>query len=219
MIKLAEILTLDKLVYSETIPKDDKAIMDKHKDTMFADFDLKQLKSMPPPRNSSNQTLRELISLDKIMMPVEQIKAADNIDEYFSAFFQKNHLKFPKDKVRRLVKDSRPLIQILKYYYNRPRPEQIAKAMSLKFHNEPLESAKTPAYPSGHSIQGMLVGKYLATLYPEHANELMGLADDISKSRLAANVHYPTDSIFGEKIALALYLYMRNTASLGMEKI
>mgnify|MGYP003113984759 FL=1 len=219
MIKLAEILTLDKLVYSETIPKDDKAIMDTHKDTMFADFDLKQLKSMPPPRNSSNQTLRELISLDKIMMPVEQITAADNIDEYFRAFFQKNHLKFPKDKVRRLVKDSRPLIQILKYYYNRPRPEQIAKAMSLKFHNEPLESAKTPAYPSGHSIQGMLVGKYLATLYPEHANELMGLADDISKSRLAANVHYPTDSIFGEKIALALYLYMRNTASLGMEKI
>jgi|TARA_R100000081_G_scaffold58558_1_gene28971 hypothetical protein len=219
MIKLAEILTLDKLVYSETIPKDDKAIMDKHKDTMFADFDLKQLKSMPPPRNSSNRTLRELISLDKIMMPVEQINAADDIDEYFRAFFQKNHLEFPKDKVRRLIKDSRPLIQILKYYYNRPRPEQIAKAMSLKFHNEPLESAKTPAYPSGHSIQGMLVGKYLATMYPEHANELMGLADDISKSRLAANVHYPTDSIFGEKIALALYLYMRNTASLGMEKI
>jgi hypothetical protein len=219
MIKLAEILTLDKLVYSETIPKDDKAIMDKHKDTMFADFDLKQLKSMPPPRNSSNRTLRELISLDKIMMPVEQINAADDIDEYFRAFFQKNHLEFPKDKVRRLIKDSRPLIQILKYYYNRPRPDQIAKAMSLKFHNEPLESAKTPAYPSGHSIQGMLVGKYLATMYPEHANELMGLADDISKSRLAANVHYPTDSIFGEKIALALYLYMRNTASLGMEKI
>ena len=219
MIKLAEILTLDKLVYSETIPKDDKGIIDKHKDTLFADFDLKQLKSMPPPRNSSNQTLRELVSLDKIMMPAEQIKAADNIDEYFRAFFQKNHLDFPKDKVRRLVKDSRPLIQILKYYYNRPRPEQIAKAMSLKFHNEPLKSAKTPSYPSGHTIQGMLVGKYLATMYPEHANELMGLADDISKSRLAANVHYPTDSIFGEKIALALYLYMRNTASLGMEKI
>lgn len=219
MIKLAEILTLDKLVYSETIPKDDKAIMDKHKDTMFADFDLKQLKSMPPPRNSSNQTLRELISLDKIMMPLEQINSADDIDEYFKGYFERNKLDFPKDEVRRLIKDSRPLIQILKYYYNRPRPAQIAKALSLKFHNEPLESAKTPAYPSGHSIQGMLVGKYLATMYPQHANELMGLADDISKSRLAANVHYPTDSIFGEKIALALYLYMRNTASLGMEKI
>lgn len=219
MIKLTEILLLDKLVYSEDVPKKDQAIMDTLPDTMFANFDLSQLKSSPPPKNSSNQTLRELVSLDKIMMPVEQIKAADNIDEYFRAYFQKNHLDFPKKEVRRLVKDSRPLIQILKYYYNRPRPEQVANAMSLKFHNEPLESAKTPAYPSGHSIQGVLVGKYLAAMYPEHANELMGLADDISKSRLAANVHYPTDSIFGEKIALALYLYMRNTASLGMEKI
>ena len=219
MIKLSEILLLDKLVYSETIPKKHQDLIDKLPDTMFAKFDLKQLKSMPPPRNSSNQTLRELISLDKIMMPVEQINAADDIDEYFKGYFEKNHLKFPKDEVRRLVKDSRPLIQTLKYYYNRPRPIQVAKAMSLKFHNEPLTSAKTPAYPSGHSVQGMLVGKYLATKFPQHANELMGLADDISKSRLAANVHYPTDSIFGEKIALALYLYMRNTASLGMEKI
>ena len=47
----------------------------------------------------------------------------------------------------------------------------------------------------------------------------MNIGDNISKSRLAANVHFPSDSIFGERIALALYLYMRNTAELRMEKI
>ena len=46
MIKLSEILLLDKLVYSETIPKKHQDLIDKLPDTMFAKFDLKQLKSM-----------------------------------------------------------------------------------------------------------------------------------------------------------------------------
>ena len=207
---MTEILTLDKLVYSTDVPKKHREMMANIPNTIFADFDISQYKSTPPPKNSSNQTFRELISLDKIMMPPNQIKAADHIDNYFKEYFTQNNLDFPAKDVRKIVQDSRPIIQTLKYFYNRPRPAQIAKALSLKFHNEPLETAKTPSSPSGHSTQAFLVGKYLSAIYPEHSVNIMKLADDISKSRLAANVHYPTDSIFGERIALALYLYMRN---------
>jgi len=210
MIKMTEILTLDKLVYSTDVPKKHREIMANISNTIFADFDIRQFKSTPPPKNSSNQTFREMISLDKIMMPLNQINAADHVDNYFKGYFIQNNLDFPTKDVRKIVQDSKPIILTLKYFYNRPRPAQVAKALSLKFHHEPLETAKTPSYPSGHSTQAFLVGKYLSAIYPEHSVNIMNLADDISKSRLAANIHYPTDSIFGERIALALYLYMRN---------
>lgn len=210
MLKLSEILLLDKLTYTDTIPK-------KHQDRMdgdsgiFKDFEVSQFMSTPPPRNSSNQTLREMVSLDRINMPVYMIKKADSMHKIFGEYLTSVGEVYPKEQVRTLIKDSKPLIYKLKYHYNRPRPAQIAKAYALKFYNEPLETAKTPAYPSGHSAQGILIGKYLAAIFPKHSNELMKIGDTISKSRLAANVHFPTDSVFGERIGVALYLYMKNS--------
>jgi len=218
MLKLSEILLLDKLTYSDTIPK-------KHQDRMdgdtgiFKNVDLSQYMSSPPAKNSSNQTLKEMISLDKITMDVKLIKKADSMHKIFGEYLESVGEKYPKKAVEVLIKDSKPIIYKLKYHYNRPRPAQIAKAYDLQFYNEPLETAKTPSYPSGHSTQGILIGKYLAARFPKHSNELMKIGDIISKSRLAANVHFPSDSIFGERIGVALYLYMRNTAELRMEKI
>ena len=216
MIKLSEILNIDKLTYATDIPK-------KHQDKMndntgiFKDIDLSQFKSNPPPKNGSNQTMQEMISLDKITMDADIIKKSDDIHEYYSDFFKSVGEEYPRLAVDSLMNDTKPLIYELKYYYNRPRPYQIAKALDLKFYNQPLETAKTPSYPSGHSIQGMLVGEYLANQYRKYATSIMKIANNISKSRLAANVHFPTDSIFGEKIALALYLYMRNNVDKAEE--
>ena len=186
---------------------------------MFKDMEISQFKSSPPPRNSSHQTMKEMISLDRINMDAKTIKKADDIHAYYLEFFDSVGEKYPKQEVDVLMNDTKPMIYQLKYHYNRPRPYQVAKALDLKFYNQPLETAKTPSYPSGHSIQGVLVGKYLASQYPKHSVAIMKIANDISKSRLAANVHFPSDSVFGEKIALALYLYMRNTAELSMDKI
>lgn len=218
MIKLSEILMLDKLTYSADIPKKHQDKMDAHMG-MFKDMDISQFKSVPPPKNSSHQTMKEMISLDNITMDRDTVKKADDIHAYYNEFFDSIGEKYPKKEVKNLMKDTKPIIYALKYHYNRPRPYQVAKALDLKFYNQPLETAKTPSYPSGHSIQGILTAKYLAANYPKYATELMNIGDNISKSRLAANVHFPSDSIFGERIALALYLYMRNTAELRMEKI
>ena len=209
---------LDKLTYSADIPKKHQDKMDAHMG-MFKDMDISQFKSVPPPKNSSHQTMKEMISLDNITMDRDTVKKADDIHAYYNEFFDSIGEKYPKKEVKNLMKDTKPIIYALKYHYNRPRPYQVAKALDLKFYNQPLETAKTPSYPSGHSIQGILTAKYLAANYPKYATELMNIGDNISKSRLAANVHFPSDSIFGERIALALYLYMRNTAELRMEKI
>tara|TARA_B100000780_G_C21122799_1_gene454985 strand:+ start:3407 stop:4069 length:663 start_codon:yes stop_codon:yes gene_type:complete len=218
MIKLSEILTLDKLTYSNDIPKKHRNKM-VDKAGLFKDLDVSQFKASPPPKNSSSQTMKEMISLDRINMPANIIKKADDIHAYYSEFFKSVGKEYPKKEVDVLMNDTKPMIYQLKYHYNRPRPYQVAKALDLRFYNKPLETAKTPSYPSGHSIQGVLVGKYLASQYPKYATDIMKIANNISRSRLAANVHFPSDSVFGEKIASALYLYMRNTAELNMDKI
>ena len=204
MIKLSEILTLDTLTFSADIPKKHQDKMNDNKGT-FKDLDVSQFKASPPPKNSSAMTMREMVSLDSYVMDKETIKKADNIHAYYLEFFDSVGEQYPRKEVDALMNDTKPIIYQLKYYYNRPRPFQVADAIDLKFHSDPLK--------------GVLVGKYLAAQYPKYSTEIMRIADDISKSRLAANVHFPSDSIFGERIALALYLYMRNTAELGMDKI
>ncbi len=207
MIKLKDILTMDALKYTLKVPADHKKFLNDYDDGMFEGFDISQFHASPPIRNSSPLALRELRMLETIVSTID-INKADDITEYFKEYFKNAGLKYPEDEVSSLIKDSKGIIYKLKYHYNRPRPVQLADAMGLKFHDEPLETAKTPSYPSGHSAQGRLVGKYLATMYPEHSEEIMKLADNISNSRLVAKVHYPSDSAFGLKIGDAMFKYV-----------
>ena len=80
--------------------------------------------------------------------------------------------------------------------------------MGLKFHSEPLDSTHTPSYPSGHSAQGRLIGRYLGDVYPKHKSELMKLGNEIGTGRLVAKVHYPSDDLFGKEVGDALYKTM-----------
>ncbi len=60
----------------------------------------------------------------------------------------------------------------------------------------------TPSYPSGHSTQGHLFSLLLSKKYPKHFSEFNKLAEMISKSRLMARAHYPSDCEFGRKVAM-----------------
>ena len=73
-----------------------------------------------------------------------------------------------------------------------------------------LDTMKTPAYPSGHSIQAYLLGLYLSDKYPNKKNKLMKAARDISYSRRVARAHYLSDSMFGEKVGKDMYEYIKN---------
>ena len=203
MIKLKDILTLDKLVYTNKIKPKHKKHIDNVGDN-FIHFNIQNFMSTPPPKNSSNKTFNELRSLERITPDVD-VKAADEVYSYFENKLNSLGLEYPKKQVKKISDDSRGLIYILKYYYNRPRPIQVAKALGLKFHNEPLDTANTPSYPSGHSIQGRLISRYLSKLYPDYENDIMKIGDEISKSRLIAKVHFGSDSKFGLEIGDELY--------------
>jgi acid phosphatase (class A) len=208
VVKLKKIL-LDKMVYAKSIPNKHQ----KHIDNIggvFLDFDIKNFMTMPPPSNSSTRTLWEIRSLERIANDVDVIKA-DKTREYFRERLETLGLEYPKDDINKIIDDSRGIIHILKYYYNRPRPKQIAKAYGLKFHEEPLKSTHTPAYPSGHSTQGRLISRYLSDLYPDHHKEIMKIGDEVSKSRMIAKVHYESDSEIGQALGDALYKHYKHS--------
>ena len=73
------------------------------------------------------------------------------------------------------------------------------------FKTHELDSAKTPSYPSGHSIQGYMMGCILGHKYPRHYQNLMNLGAFVSESRLMARAHFPSDVEFGEKIGILIF--------------
>jgi len=73
-----------------------------------------------------------------------------------------------------------------------------------------MASMKTPSYPSGHSVQGYLIGLTLGDMYPQKRDKLMKTARDISHSRRVARAHYLSDSRFGEEIGKDMYNEIKN---------
>ena len=138
---------------------------------------------------------------------------ADKIKEYFierTADLNLNETRI-FELTKGIINQTKWIVKTLKYHYNRPRPVQVAKSYGLKFHDQPLESAKTPAYPSGHSTQGYLIAYILGDIYPEHKMRFLKIAEEISYSRNIAKQHFLSDSMFGKKLALELWRYYNET--------
>jgi acid phosphatase (class A) len=98
----------------------------------------------------------------------------------------------------------------IKKHHNRPRPKVIAKKLKTKMQDMEMASMKTPSYPSGHSVQGYLIGMVLSDKYPQKRDKLMKNARDISYSRRVAHAHYKSDSLFGERIGRDMYQHIKN---------
>ena len=207
MIKLSSILPIDNLTWGQPSENDiEKMAADRGE---LNGFDLSLFMATPPPKNSSEKTKRELQWIEKIPNNKKLIDAADDVKKYFQDFIESKGYDFPKDYVEKLIKMTNPIIRSLKFYYNRPRPNQLDKYHGLKVSNYFLSSMGTPAYPSGHSTQGIFIGNVLADMFPKYKKELLKLGKDISYSRLVSKAHYPSDSNFGEHLGMELYRYWR----------
>ena len=71
-----------------------------------------------------------------------------------------------------------------------------------------MKSMETPSYPSGHSVQGMLIGSALKMKYGKSA--FMQTAKNISYSRRVARAHYKSDSKMGEELGNSMYKHIKN---------
>jgi acid phosphatase (class A) len=204
MIKLKKLLELDEIKYSGKIKP-------KHKKRMEKELKLThevQVRHNPPPLNSSRETRKELEWLKNYnegQVDEDMVKKGDNVKTAFREYCEENFLDYPKNYIKELIKESGKIIYQLKYKYNRPRPKQVAEFLEMDFPTTTLESMHTPSYPSGHSTQGIFIGRVLSKMYPKHEKQLMEIGKMISNSRLMARAHYPSDSKFGEELGELLF--------------
>ena len=178
---------------------------------MLKDFDVSSFKKMKPPADNTFDAMQEVKELKKIPLNKSFVKKFDNIESAFAKTAKDNNVQdYDKNIAAKLIKDSAPVILELKKYFNRPRPKVSAKKMNLKMKDIEMESMKTASYPSGHSVQGVLIGKVLGDKYPKAKSAFNKTAENISYSRRVARAHYKSDSKMGEKLGNSMYKHLKN---------
>ena len=206
MIKLKELLTLRGMVYSEEIkPKHKKKIDMK---TSLWDENI-ILPRVIPPENDSSLTLKEIKYLAEIKPNEDVAEKGDDVLENFMDLIEKHEVNVSREFIDRIIKESAKFIMDLKYKFNRPRPFQIAEFYHIDLNGTQLDSMKTPSFPSGHAVQGYLIGEYLASVDNLNGYIYRDKAEEIAESRIIAKAHYPSYKAYGKTIANALFRGMR----------
>ena len=175
---------------------------------LFKDFNFSKYFTKNPPKNSSIQTYQELLYLKDLPEDNDFVEKHDDIESIFEEVCNEHNLTFPKDLVKELLKSCSMLE--LKYHFNRPRPYQLAPHYNIKLGEKVMESMKTPSYPSGHSAQGILIGKVLQTKLPINTDAFIEAGKRISYSRNLGRAHYPSDSRMGEIIGNVMYNHIKD---------
>ena len=174
---------------------------------MFKDFDTKPFKKKKPPVDSGYTTRTEMNELKKIPLKKEFVKKYDNIEAAFKKTAKEQGVEdYDKNIAAKLIKESAPVILELKKHHNRPRPYELYKKLTAF----KMKSMQTPSYPSGHSVQGILIGKVLSDKYPRSRKGFMATAKNISYSRRVARAHYKSDSKMGEELGNSMYKHIKN---------
>jgi acid phosphatase (class A) len=175
--------------------------------------DYKELKIEEPTENTSSKTREELKSMQGLMKgrtpEIEQsVKNHDDKVAYaVEQVLKKNNLEYKESTVKKLATIGSGIVRYYKNKFQRVRPYNLAEALGMKdFDHMPLDSdtMKTPAYPSGHTLQSRLVAMYYAEKYPEHKQTLMMAADECGEGRVYAGWHYPSDHYASVKLKQVL---------------
>ena len=178
---------------------------------MFKDFNISSFKKMKPPGNNTFDASQEVKALNKIPLKKEFVKKYDNIEAAFKQTAKENNIEdYDKKLPAKIIKESAPIILELKKHFDRPRPKVLAKKMNIKMKDYEMSSMKTPSYPSGHSVQGILIAKVLGDKYPKAKSAFTKTGENISYSRRVARAHYKSDSKMGEKLGNSMYKHIKN---------
>ena len=178
------------------------------KQTLVSDLFPELIKDTYPENDSEatkeelNEIVRSLADLDK--MNPTLLRRYINYDRAMIAYI-KTMLKaegIEEDKlIQEIASDIGPLIMKLKYHFQRPRPYQLANYYKLNLFPMRSTSALSPAYPSGHTIQSVVILSVIGNKHPNIYQYCSRLWEDIANSRVALGVHYQSDNDFGFYVA------------------
>ena len=194
---------IDKIVYAKKPKAKHQNRLDSAEDYEILNCSYVDAPVMVPPANSSGETKAELETiaaaeaLHKNPAKLEQ-KYDDEFDWAFKKVVEDAGLEYDETYFKRLIKEAASVTIRLKYKFNRPRPFQLGPVLGIDVTKYQSTTAKTPAFPSGHTTQSVLVACVLSEKYPELKDKLMKVADKVSLSRVVGGHHYPSDIKYGE---------------------
>lgn len=168
-----------------------------------------------PPKNSSNETKKELKYLADITenLSVSQKNLVYLVDkeplDLYNDILRRHGLKMPRGIFNKVWRITEPVIMNLKHKFNRPRPEQLAKFYGLNINVTETKTHHTPAYPSGHTAYCAMGAYILSDMYPEHSSEFFGKIGDAGFARCLQGVHYPSDNEAAMVISGAIWQDIR----------
>lgn len=196
---------IDRMVYRQEPKPQHVKKMAMPEDYVYINCTSLDVPVMMFPPNSSIDTTSELylINSHALVCPdpsgLEDRYDAD-FDWAFEELCNSNGLEYNKEYFKALMKECAHITIRLKYKFNRPRPYQLAPVLGIDLSVQESDTAKTPSFPSGHSMQAMAQALVIAKMYPQIEKEALKLAKDISKSRIVGGHHYPSDVEYGEFI-------------------
>jgi len=177
----------------------------------FLDSLLGELASYPFPNNNGqdvideiNQLINYTNTLDSDEVLQKRYKLYDtNFEGYIINVLANVGIDRQEvtDTIKQIHDDVMPFLIKLKYHFQRLRPYQLSHNLNMRLYVFESETANTPSYPSGHTVQSKLYADVLGNKYPRYYKQLQGLAADIAESRLSMGLHYPSDVLFSEYVA------------------
>ena len=176
---------------------------------------LHEVITLPPPPKDDMAEALEVQNIVNVRRPI-QVKAVMDHDQdpYFAIkkVIKKYKLEFHPNELEQILKESVPIITHFKDFYNRKRPHVVLP----KIQTLPSKTNKTPAYPSGHACQSVIIARYVAGKEPKAERELMKAAYECGYGRVIAGFHYPSDFTTGNLLGEKMYVLM-NKMDFGME--
>jgi acid phosphatase (class A) len=176
---------------------------------------LHEVITLPPPPKDD---MAEALEVEKIVnaRTADQVKSVMDHDQdpYFAIkkVIKKYKLEFHPHELEQILKESVPIITHFKDFYNRKRPHVVLP----KIQTLPSKTNKTPAYPSGHACQSVIIARYVAGKEPKAEKELMAAAYECGYGRVIAGFHYVSDFNIGNLLGEKMYILM-NKMDFGME--
>tara|TARA_B100000902_G_scaffold296530_1_gene283536 strand:+ start:3344 stop:3976 length:633 start_codon:yes stop_codon:yes gene_type:complete len=183
----------------------------KYKDIKIFKDGWQNIQLPPPPP--------ERIEIDKVIeichsaseKDIEEYKLCDTDASYMiKDYMDKNDLEYDSVNIEYIERQCVPIIRHYKNHYNRPRPYQVAAYYNKELRRFNTDTASTPAYPSGHTVQPLVVALHYAKKYPEHKSQLIKMANICGYGRVIAGLHYPSDFSSGVILANKLMEYIEH---------
>lgn len=187
-------------------------VFPKHKSSLSTRLDINYWSYIKdPPANNSQQTTTELTNIIQLSnrrtkKEEQLVYLVDNDPiDLFVPFIKTYNISFPYQHFDELYVYIKEIIKDLKYYYNRPRPFQLAQFYNINLDTIITKTHQTPSYPSGHTAYCSLAACILSELYPQYSAKWWSLVDMCGLGRVLQGVHFPSDNIASISLVKRVY--------------